>query len=69
MIDPGLFKTTGMYGISEWLSFYFKSPMVKEGIYPENDLFVQRSKLENTLRYLMNEELIHHTGLEYYFDL
>lgn len=73
MLDLILFsdfaQRAGMYGISEWLSFYFKSPMVKEGIYPENDLFVQRSKLENTLRYLMNEELIHHTGLEYYFDL
>lgn len=73
MLDLILFsdfaQRAGMHGISEWLSFYFKSPMVKEGIYPENDLFVQRSKLENTLRYLMNEELIHHTGLEYYFDL
>jgi myo-inositol-1-phosphate synthase len=59
----------GMYGIQEWLSFYWKSPMVREGLYPENDLFVQRSKLRNTLRYLMREELIHHTGLDYYYDL
>ena len=59
----------GMYGIQEWLSFYFKSPMVREGLYAENDLFVQRSKLLNTLRYLMREELIHHTGLDYYYDL
>ncbi len=59
----------GMHGIQEWLSFYFKSPMVREGLYPENDLFVQRSKLLNTLRYLMREELIHHTGLDYYYDL
>ena len=59
----------GMYGIQEWLSFYFKSPMTREGLYPENDLFVQRSKLMNTLRYLMREELIHHTGLDYYYDL
>ncbi|HMA53102.1 MAG TPA: inositol-3-phosphate synthase [Acidobacteriota bacterium] len=59
----------GMHGIQEWLSFYFKSPMAREGLYPENDLFVQRDKLMNTLRYLMREELIHHTGLDYYYDL
>jgi hypothetical protein len=43
--------------------------MVKEGLEAENDLFIQRSKLENTLRYLMREELIHHTGLDYYYNL
>jgi hypothetical protein len=43
--------------------------MVREGLYPENDLFVQRSKFMNTLRYLMREELIHHTGLDYYYNL
>lgn len=73
MLDLILFsdlaQRVGMYGILEWLSFYFKSPMVKPGLYPENDLFVQRSKLQNTLRYLMKEELIHHTGLDYYYDL
>jgi len=73
MLDLILFADlahrSGMYGILEWLSFYFKSPMVKQGLYPENDLFVQRSKLQNTLRYLMKEELIHHTGLDYYYDL
>lgn len=73
MLDLILFsdlaQRADMYGILEWLSFYFKSPMVKEGLYPENDLFVQRSKLQNTLRYLIKEELIHHTGLDYYYDL
>jgi myo-inositol-1-phosphate synthase len=59
----------GMHGIQEWLSFYWKSPMAGPGLYPENDLFVQRSKLLNTLRYLMREDLIHHTGLDYYYDL
>ncbi len=58
-----------MHGIQEWLSFYWKSPMFREGLYAENDLFVQRSKLLNTLRYLMRAELIHHTGLDYYYDL
>jgi len=73
MLDLILFadlaKRAGMSGILEWLSFYYKSPMVKEGLYPENDLFVQRTKLENTLRYLAKEELIHHTGLNYYYDV
>ncbi len=73
MLDLILFtdlaQRAGMYGILEWLSFYFKSPMTKEGLYPENDLFVQRSKMENTLRYLMNVEPIHHTGLDYYYDM
>jgi myo-inositol-1-phosphate synthase len=59
----------GMHGIQEWLSFYFKSPMAGEGLYAENDLFIQRSKLLNTLRYLGKSDLIHHTGLDYYYDL
>jgi len=59
----------GMHGIQEWLSFYFKSPMAGEGLYAENDLFIQRSKLLNTLRYLGKADLIHHTGLDYYYDL
>ncbi len=53
-------------GIQEWLSFYFKSPMVAPGLYPENDLFIQHTKLKNFLRYLMGEELITHLGVEYY---
>ena len=53
-------------GIQEWLSFYFKSPMVAPKLYPEHDLFIQLMKLKNTLRYLRGEELITHLGLEYY---
>lgn len=56
----------GMKGIQEWLSFYFKSPQVALGLYPEHDIFIQLMKLKNTLRYLKGEELIHHLGLEYY---
>jgi myo-inositol-1-phosphate synthase len=56
----------GMKGIQEWLSFYFKSPMHAEGLYPEHDLFIQLTKLKNTLRHLAGEELITHLGLEYY---
>jgi myo-inositol-1-phosphate synthase len=55
-----------LYGIQEWLSFYFKSPMHGEGLYPEHDLFIQLMKLKNTLRYLRGEELITHLGLDYY---
>ncbi len=53
-------------GIQEWLSFYFKSPHVAPGLYPEHDLFIQSMKLKNTLRYIMGESLITHLGLEYY---
>ncbi len=53
-------------GIQEWLSFYFKSPMTAEGLYPEHDLFIQSMKLKNTLRHLMGEAMITHLGLEYY---
>ena len=56
----------GMGGIQEWLSFYFKSPQVAEGLYPEHDLFIQHWKLKNTLRWLAGEEQITHLGREYY---
>ncbi|MBR6422151.1 inositol-3-phosphate synthase [bacterium] len=61
-----LARRAGMYGIQEWMSFYFKSPMVAEGLYPEHDVFIQHTKLKNTLRYMMGEELITHLGNEYY---
>ena len=63
-----LAQRVGMSGIQEWLSFYFKSPMVKENLYPEHDLFIQSMKLKNTLRYLMGEEQITHFGLDYYMS-
>jgi myo-inositol-1-phosphate synthase len=56
-----------MGGIQEWLSFYFKSPMTKPGLYPEHDLFIQHMKLKNTLRHIMGEEQITHLGLDYYY--
>jgi myo-inositol-1-phosphate synthase len=56
----------GMSGIQEWLSFFLKSPMHADGIYPEHDLFIQHTKLKNTLRWMMGEEQITHLGLEYY---
>jgi myo-inositol-1-phosphate synthase len=59
-------KRADMYGIQEWLSFYFKSPMTPPGLYPEHDLFIQLMKLKNTLRYTKGDELITHLGAEYY---
>jgi myo-inositol-1-phosphate synthase len=53
-------------GIQEWLSFYFKDPDSAPGVYPEHDLFIQQTKLKNTLRYIMGEDLITHLGLDYY---
>src|SRR5829696_3309752 len=70
VLDTALFldlaKRSGMSGIQEWLSFYYKSPMHAKGLYPEHDLFIQLMKLKNTLRWLRGEELITHLGLEYY---
>jgi len=61
-----LAQRSGMKGIQEWLSFYFKSPQTKEGLEPIHDIFLQKIKFENTLRHLMNEELINYLGLDYY---
>jgi myo-inositol-1-phosphate synthase len=61
-----LANRAGMYGIQEWLSFYWKSPMTAPELYPEHDLFIQLTKLKNTLRHIQGEEPITHLGLEYY---
>jgi myo-inositol-1-phosphate synthase len=63
-----LASRAGFGGIQEWLSFFFKSPVVPDGLYPEHDLFIQQKKLKNTLRWMMGEELITHLGREYYDD-
>ena len=61
-----LAQRSGMKGIQEWLSFYFKGPMTAPGLYPEHDIFIQLMKMKNTLRWMQGEELITHLGLEYY---
>jgi myo-inositol-1-phosphate synthase len=61
-----LAQRAGMYGIQEWLSFYYKAPMTAPGLIAEHDLFVQQAKLKNTLRWMMGEEQITHLGREYY---
>ncbi len=70
VLDLALFmdfaSRAGMAGVQEWLSFYWKSPMTQEGVYPEHDLFIQLMKLKNTLRYTKGDELITHLGAEYY---
>ena len=70
VLDLALFfdlaQRARLSGIQEWLSFYFKSPQTAPGLYPEHDLFIQQTKLKNTLRWLMGEEQITHLGIEYY---
>ncbi|HEX6750455.1 MAG TPA: inositol-3-phosphate synthase, partial [Longimicrobium sp.] len=72
VLDLALFldlaQRSSLGGIQEWLSFYLKSPMAAEGLYPEHDLFIQQMKLKNTLRWLMGEEQITHLGLDYYLE-
>ena len=70
VLDLALFmdlaKRAGLGGIQEWLSFYFKSPQHAPTVYPEHDLFIQQTKLKNTLRWLMGADQITHLGMEYY---
>jgi len=70
VLDLALFldfaKRAGLKGIQEWLSFYFKSPMCREDLTPEHNLFLQHLKLKNTLRILMGQEVLDHSGLDYY---
>ncbi len=72
VLDLALFidlaKRAGLGGIQEWLSFYFKSPQFTPCVYPEHDLFIQQTKLKNTLRWLMGAEQITHLGMEYYLE-
>ena len=64
-----LAQRADMTGIQEWLSFYFKNPQCASDLYPEHDLFIQLSKLKNTLRYMMMEDQITHLGLDYYYEI
>lgn len=69
VLDLALFmdlaQRSGMSGVQEWLSFYFKAPQTIAGLQPIHDIFKQQHKLENTLRFLMGEELITHLGQDY----
>jgi myo-inositol-1-phosphate synthase len=48
----------GFYGIQDWLSFYFKSPMHSPDRVPEEDLFIQHTMLKNTLRTIIGEQTV-----------
>jgi len=61
-----LAQRAGLGGIQEWLSFYYKSPQTAPGLYAEHDVFIQLTKLKNTLRWIMGEEALTHLGREYY---
>jgi myo-inositol-1-phosphate synthase len=67
VLDLALFSDfaarAGMKGIQAWLSFYYKSPMAADGLQPEHDLFIQQTKLKNTLRHMMGEEQVTHLEL------
>ena len=64
VLDLALFmdlaKRYNQKGVQEWLSFYFKSPQTADNLTPENDLFIQQTKLKNTLRVWMGEEPVTH---------
>ncbi|HEY4062231.1 MAG TPA: inositol-3-phosphate synthase [Puia sp.] len=69
VLDLALFgdlaKRAGLSGVQEWLSFYFKSPQTTPGFRPEHDIFKQLNTLQNALRKLMGEELVHQEGLTF----
>jgi myo-inositol-1-phosphate synthase len=73
VLDLALFLDLGARaklpgGVQEWLSFYFKSPVVPlspPGLYAEHDLFIQQTKMKNTLRWMMGEDVITHLGQDY----
>ena len=60
VLDLALFmdlaQRSGMHGIQDWLSFYFKSPQHLDNALAEHDLFQQKTNLENALRALMGDE-------------
>ena len=64
VLDIALFmdlaKRLEWKGIQEWMSFYFKSPLAVNGLAPEHDLFIQATKLKNTLRVIAGEEPVTH---------
>jgi myo-inositol-1-phosphate synthase len=68
VLDLALFMDlaarSGQSGVQEWLSFYFKSPQPSGDLAPEHDVFIQHTKLKNTLRQWMGEEPVTHSEAE-----
>ncbi len=65
VLDLALFmdlaSRAGQSGVQEWLSFYLKAPQAAGELPPEQDLFIQQTKLKNTLREWMGEEPVTHS--------
>lgn len=65
VLDLALFMDlahrAGQSGVQEWLSFYLKAPQANGEHNPEHDLFIQQTKLKNTLREWMGEEPVTHS--------
>ena len=65
VLDLALFldlaQRAGQGGVQEWLSFYLKAPQSADPAGPEHDLFIQQTKLKNTLREWMGEEPVTHS--------
>ena len=65
VLDLALFMDlaarAGQSGVQEWLSFYLKAPQSATESGPEHDLFIQQTKLKNTLREWMGEQPVTHS--------
>ena len=66
VLDLALFmdlaSRAGESGVQEWLSFYFKAPQpAHPDLDPEHDIFIQQTKLKNTLREWMGEAPVTHS--------
>ncbi len=65
VLDLALFMDlaarAGESGVQEWLSFYLKAPQQRGGADIEHDLFIQQTKLKNTLREWMGEQPVTHS--------
>ena len=65
VLDLALFldlaQRAGESGVQEWLSFYLKAPQSANASGPEHDIFIQQTKLKNTLREWMGEEAVTHS--------
>ena len=65
VLDLALFmdlaKRAGQSGVQEWLSFYLKAPQAAGEATAEQDLFIQQTKMKNTLREWMGEEPVTHS--------
>ena len=65
VLDLALFldlaHRAGQSGVQEWLSFYLKAPQAATEAGAEHDLFIQQTKLKNTLREWMGEQPVTHS--------